>query len=241
MPDDRARHEVHDPVDPAKAVGAACHRVALADRILQPERGPVATDSAGSGPARPGGPASSGGRRPRKWGRYCAIRWRYIPSPSLSASYSASQSSARKPLWTRRHGRGRLPWPRSRTRTRGASRPARDRRECAKRWGGSQAVTVEIRRLALAERRSRPGRPARLDLVAGGQEPAVDAGAGRDRVPDLSGWRRSRSPCGPRTDAPCQDSFRRRRAGRRAVGPWSTLGWMATIRRWSRPPRPASS
>ena len=173
--------------------------------------------------------------RPRKNRTYCASWWRYIGSPSASASYSASQSSPRNPLCTKRTVVvPDRPSTVNLHRVHHAVRPGR-------------ALVGEVMRRV-------PGRDRRLgDLAAersGGPRRRAWArprwarrSTSRRAVRRWSGpptppraWPRSRRRFRSGTGAACQASFG---AG---DGAWvGTLGWMATRTRCVRPRGAASS
>src|SRR6266705_3933237 len=80
--------------------------------------------------------------RPGKYVRHWARVWRYMSQPRLSASYSASQSSPRTPLWTSRSTVP--PWSRPSTiHSNAMNDPSGPSPRTANRFGGSQAVTVD--------------------------------------------------------------------------------------------------
>ena len=121
--------------------------------------------------------------RPRKNRTYSASWLRYIASPSVSASYSDSQSSPRNPLCTKRTvvvpDRPSMVNSSACITPSGPGVPS-----SAKRCGGSQAVMVDSETSPPNDWRTLPPEP-RLDLVGRADPPAVELLPDGQGVPDL--------------------------------------------------------
>ena len=173
--------------------------------------------------------------RPRKNRTYSASWWRYIASPSVSASYSDSQSSPRNPLCTKRTvvvpDRPSMVNSSACITPSGPGVPS-----SAKRCGGSQAVMVDSETSPPNDWRTLPPSLGSTSFGAPIHQPSSCCADGQGvpdllrRGLDLDG--RPRSGTGAACQASCWDVV---------AACAGTLGWMARRTRCVLPRGAASS